>query len=268
MKDLLPYLSAVCDVVLALSAVLIFRILSGSRVLSRRIQWKPKKAYGMEEKKDEVDKFFEHAFYITVDRDREVRFLNRFFRKFGCTPRRWEGFRLRISGRGNIAITHMSIVKMAKALDWPYVCIFEDDAYPRADARDMLRHCVMNFPDDASIVYLGWVRVQSKRDRNIEAYGDCWTGIDAKVVGAHAWVIFRKAYDEFIDRVHTIDEHVDISMSNFGGQYRTRDPIFIQYHEKLSTNNGSGYFFWGLHPDPPDGFERDEEFRSDVTAEK
>ena len=36
-------------------------------------------------------------------------------------------------GVSNLLYTNIAIVKLAKYLDWPYVGIFEDDAYPCKD---------------------------------------------------------------------------------------------------------------------------------------
>ena len=44
---------------------------------------------------------------------------------------------------------------MAKFLDWPFVCIFEDDAYPCKDCRQWLEDSLKDLPDDIECLVLG-----------------------------------------------------------------------------------------------------------------
>jgi len=39
----------------------------------------------------------------------------------------------------NVRLSNLAIAKAAEALDWPFVCIFEDDARPCIDAGQKLQ---------------------------------------------------------------------------------------------------------------------------------
>lgn len=40
----------------------------------------------------------------------------------------------------NCTLSHMSIISMAKTLNFPFVCIFEEDATPSIDAKKRIRY--------------------------------------------------------------------------------------------------------------------------------
>ena len=54
------------------------------------------------------------------------------------------------------ALGHIAMMKMAKAMNFPFIAIFEDDAYPCADIEYKLAITLKNIPDDAEVVILGY----------------------------------------------------------------------------------------------------------------
>ena len=95
------------------------------------------------------------------------------------------------SGAVNLLYADLSIIKLAKYLDWPYVCIFEDDAYPCRDCVKHLQQYLNDVPDDASFVVLGWSYLHGKAkefgDKKYVKLNGLW--------GTTAFIVFRDYYD-------------------------------------------------------------------------
>lgn len=60
------------------------------------------------------------------------------------------------------SLGHASIVKAAKALELPYVLIFEDDTYPVDEINKKMDYYLSDIPKDASILLLGWSYTKTK----------------------------------------------------------------------------------------------------------
>lgn len=58
-------------------------------------------------------------------------------------------------------MAHLNAIKHAKKNNFPYVLVFEDDAYPCNDALDRLDRYAMCIPADANLVLFGWSRHNS-----------------------------------------------------------------------------------------------------------
>lgn len=88
-------------------------------------------------------------------------------------PSRIAGIRNRsICGGSCCSIGHRTIVQAAKIMDLPYVCIFEEDAYPRPDCRDYIDKALADVPDDAECVVLGWSRITKNARKQHGQYMD------------------------------------------------------------------------------------------------
>lgn len=81
---------------------------------------------------------------------------------------------------------HASIIKMAKALDLPFVCVFEDDAYPVSGISSKLETYLGDIPADTDVLMLGW-----------SYFKTCPTKISGKLSsppsdthGSHAYIVF------------------------------------------------------------------------------
>ena len=91
-------------------------------------------------------------------------FRENFAREFGEAniPRIYDGRVLKCSlGNASNLIrctySHFELVKMAKALDLPFITIFEDDAYPMFGAMEKMDKWFQDteIPDDIDILMLG-----------------------------------------------------------------------------------------------------------------
>ena len=73
-----------------------------------------------------------HSFVITID-DKRLEWFKKVFKFHGLTPmpKKFQGTTLWYnSNKYNCYLSHKNAILAAKKRKWPYVCIFEDDAYP------------------------------------------------------------------------------------------------------------------------------------------
>lgn len=206
-----------------------------------------------------VEQLFSHSLCLSVDDAHYALFARRFDRIFGMHPRRFDGYRLEgLCGRTNIMLGHTAIVKAAKALGWPYVIVFEDDALPRDDAAEMLPKAVAALPDEATLAFLGWV-VPVLVDRKVvnDLVARAW----GRFSGAHAWLITAAGYDEFLAKTVRINADVDMSAGFIKHTCYLLRPLFIQASGYDSTNWHGGYSGDGRcnMARPPEGFSADQE---------
>jgi hypothetical protein len=200
-----------------------------------------------------LEDFFKNSFVLSIDRDRLNLFYELFKKYFKNIkhnlPRPYRGFKKKgNTGGNNIKLSHESIVRMAKALDLPFVVILEDDAYPRRDAELKLSEIINDIPDETSILILGWTKkkgkiIQSpdigKTNSNVRLFnhGSLW--------GTHSYVVFNKFYDKFLQ---AYDSNVKLAADNYVGMFKEvsviyPDPIFIQFCRKKTIHNEIGYTF-------------------------
>lgn len=105
----------------------------------------------------DLDSLLKNSFVISISQDK-FRTFSTIFRKRGLPGvRLFRGFDdADMTGKKKCGISHAAIVKMAQSLDLPYVCVFEDDAYPRIDAAEMLADELRRVDDGTDVLILGW----------------------------------------------------------------------------------------------------------------
>lgn len=209
-----------------------------------------------------IGDFFGNSFCISVCKGGYGIFERRFMRTFGIVPKMFRGYKINHFGPiTNIALSHSGVVRMAKAMDMPYVGVFEEDAYPSIDASSRLLPLLRKIPSDTRLFYLGWLTVNSVRKRYI--VDDDIAKVSARIPGFHSYILFRSGYDDFLARASNINRHVDISMTHFGGSAIARNPIFIQASKSTTSHHGAGYGGGKVNgrlpsshwrSTPPDGF--------------
>ena len=63
-------------------------------------------------------------------------------------------------------MSHGKAVKYAKDHGWPYVLVFEDDAWPRFNAKEKLEELLMTLPnDEIKIAAIGFSGVKNATDK-------------------------------------------------------------------------------------------------------
>ena len=217
-----------------------------------------------------VEELFEHSLVISVD-ERRVEIMRRAFEREKLPmPRVVDGFNFRglapsrqwpVMDKGrylsvNCSASHAMCVRIAKAFGWPYVCIFEDDAWPKAGAREALERELSDVQACLAL-FLGYARLRNFKPTGLPAFWGC-----------HAYVVFAAGYDAYIaayaadlqdyaaDRIFryyaplgkgtAFSKEVVFSQANFAGggwRYLRRDIA------RMSS--------WDQEPDP--GFPRAED---------
>lgn len=142
-----------------------------------------------------VEDLVKNAFCLSVDKRRRDNFTRIFSKLFGVVPRFFDGYTDNPNGRINCNVSHMAMVKMAKAMGMPYITIFEDDAFPRPDAKYILGECMKHVPVDATMVVWGFgnspgnLSVVNEYMQRAEKPDYLW--------GSHAYTIFKSGYDKY-----------------------------------------------------------------------
>lgn len=145
-----------------------------------------------------VDELLRHSFVITVDEERYDLF-KKIFSWHGLTPlpERFQGVVSRCWGPAwSCHASHKAAIEKAKELDWPFVCIFEDDAYPKMGIREKLEDVVKDIPYECSVLYFGWTKLLSKNEYDEKFYNRIsnW--------GAHSYILFKHAYDNYLEMLN------------------------------------------------------------------
>ena len=152
-------------------------------------------------KKIPLSDFNKYSVVISCDKDR-LEIMQKAFAKAGLQmPQKISGVNMcALNGRSmkfgtsncaeSIAMSHMQCINMADFLGWPFVVIFEDDAWPRINAKDALEKALSEIPDDTLVYYIGYDKLRKRNGKILRA-------------GQHAYVVFRDAFDIFRDAFAT-----------------------------------------------------------------
>lgn len=169
--------------------------------------------------------------------------------------------------------SHLDIIKYARAHDLPYVFIFEDDAYPCIDCANKIKEYIKIIPNDANIFMLGYIHdahafgLQYKSiDTNRQDFSNKINRINSVLYGAHAYIVFKNAYDMCIDLILDSHDPIDVLLFNklVDNSYVVDDSLFIQYNYKKSdiSECDTGYLFFNKSilyqsktKDPPVNFK-------------
>lgn len=157
----------------------------------------------------------------------------------------------------NCSLGHVSIVRMAKCFGFPFVAIFDDSAYPSFNVLEKLEKTLTEVPDDASVLVLGWY----KDADCVEPVSDWITEMKTGFWGYHAYVIFNRAFDEYLNFYDGnsgkySDTNADEILKIFVGRglYRSSENLFIRHHENGSVNNQVFLYDNSSHPVPKSEF--------------
>lgn len=184
-----------------------------------------------------IDQLLKQSFVISINENRYQTFCNRFnaYNLNTPLPKLFKGFTIpngvhkecgffKTNNLCNCFFSHIAIIKTAQCLAQPFVCIFEDDAYPCIGCRDRLQAILNVLPDDIDLLKLG--HLGSLKDKHT-------INDDLEVVqtyGSHAYIVFKKYYDKYI-KLSNKDLHIDRSSMNKHDNdkvYATSKVLFIQ----------------------------------------
>ena len=157
----------------------------------------------------DLKRMLEHSFVITID-DEQLAVFNQRFIKAGLDqplPKPFRGAQFRNGSYKesgfiktkhiiNCTISHLMVVSLAKVLDWPYVCIFEEDAHPSLDAKAQLQKTLSIVPSSCLCLRLGYRIVED----SLADYSDNFVS-NAKAWGSHAQIVFKRYYDGMLKKL-------------------------------------------------------------------
>jgi hypothetical protein len=120
-----------------------------------------------------LQELLNHSFVITINDERFDNFC-KVFQEHGLNPlpKRFNGFTLpndiykdigliKTSNHCNCSFSHAAIIKTAESLDWPFVCIFEDDAYPHKDIIIKFQNVLNDIPNAIDMIKLGYTIIRN-----------------------------------------------------------------------------------------------------------
>jgi GR25 family glycosyltransferase involved in LPS biosynthesis len=81
-------------------------------------------------------------------------------------------------------LSHRNAILRAKELGWPFVGIFEDDAYPVKGVVNEISFCLSHVPDKCDILILGNSYVKSSSRFSKTFYNSVYG------YGSHAYIVF------------------------------------------------------------------------------
>lgn len=185
-----------------------------------------------------------NAFVISIDSLRYSIFCDTFNKyKLNCPmPELYTGFTVpngtfddagfsKTTNVLNCTLSHLALIKYAQFKNLPFICIFEDDAYPRKDIIEKLEYYMSDIPDDTDVLKLGSIKTHSV----IKQRGKFEYSITR---GTHAYIVFNRYYQRYIDTIslgHIIVDHTATNAYKINKDYNilnTKENLFIQYQQK------------------------------------
>ena len=184
-----------------------------------------------------------HSFVITIDEKKHGWFKKVFkFHGISPMPKRFQGTTLWYnSGKYNCYLSHRNAILTAKKRKWPYVCVFEDDAYPVNGVVEEMQKCLDELPEDCQVLSFGTIFLWDIQGED----GNFWKSY--RSYGSQACVVFQSAYDKFVEMLDLGHEGDSAFYSRSDdilpkdGFFMPKKNLFIQYSDTDGVNNNSGY---------------------------
>lgn len=202
-----------------------------------------------------IEQILENSFVISFEPEK-IKMMQNIFNKSGLKlPKVFPAsHNSDLSGQYNCILSHVQIIRAAKAFNLPFVVIFEDDAYPCKQIVLKLIEVFSDIPDDTTILLLGWSNEAKPYGR--QKFNEKYNKITQIISGSHAYVIFNNGYDTYLNKYQQNSKQTaDGIFSTIEGSYILDKPLFIQYSKTLSMNKHIGYIFYGDNKNPPTNFE-------------
>lgn len=184
-------------------------------------------------------KLDKYAFCITCNLNR-YKYFAKCFQSVGLEqPRIFPGIRHQQKGYEGCRLSHMGLMMMARTCNFPYIVIYEDDAYPRKNViekfndilNDLNNHHISwnmlslgrngEFSGHIGDPELFWVKYKTTKKRNslhsnAKNVTDKIIDIPRNPNGSHAYIVKRECFNEWL-YILTYGKFVDICMgsSNF-----------------------------------------------------
>lgn len=187
----------------------------------------------------EVQQLLERSFVISINYYTYLSFCKQFQEaQLDPIPRLFSGYKIKnelykdagfikTSDVFNCSFSHFNIIKMAQTLNWPYVCIFEDDAEPCEDCFNKLSRYLTDLPNNLDILKLGIISTGDTQP--IRQYGRLLKYKQS--YGAHAYIVFQQYYSNYFEKMKFNSNLVadnDLVNDIYRNIYSTQDVLFTQ----------------------------------------
>jgi hypothetical protein len=145
--------------------------------------------------KDMLHFYIMHSFFINLDRrvDRRLQFETEASR-MGIEVERFPAIGHKVPALG-CTMSHLAVLKLARARGYEHVCIFEDD-FQFIVSNEEYRAVIAAIPNDFDVVMLGWY-INESLPYNI-VFGKA-----VSATTASAYIVNRKFYDTIISTLET-----------------------------------------------------------------
>lgn len=188
-----------------------------------------------------IDKedLFKYSYVITISDQKYKRITDYFTKAQLKPPHRFNGFQIQnrnFQKNLNCTISHIALIKMADTLNFPFICIYEDDAVPHKNILSLLNKYLTDIPDDTEVLKLGRMRVFANTKKLIT---DKFIKIKAR--GAQAYIVFKSGYKNILKYLYEKDCIIDMGALHLPHSYATLDNLFIQYNGEDSKHSSRGF---------------------------
>lgn len=185
-----------------------------------------------------INELMQNSFVISINDKRYFEFCNIFKQHKLNTPlpNLFKGFTIKNGINSfagfiktnnviNCTLSHEALIKYGQMLDIPYLCVFEDDAFPCKDICYKLLNTLNALPDDCDMLKLGVIKFESQFTQIVNNY----ICINNNTWGSHAYIIFKKYYDKYIQNIEQNPVADLLAMNDNTAQiYCVIKPLFIQ----------------------------------------
>lgn len=118
---------------------------------------------------------------------------------------RWNG-----GSNTGCVLAHIGIIMLARQFKLPYCVIYEDDAFPRPDVKEMFDRIIPKIPDDCGILKMGSSSYRGEWDVINDVMLRMSKGTS---YGSHAYLIRSELYDRAIETMYNV-MLPDVSMNS------------------------------------------------------
>lgn len=180
-----------------------------------------------------------NAFVISMN-DKRLEMFKKIFKHYNIPEPILFNAATSRDGTKGCLLSHWAIYKLAETLQLPYVIVFEDDAFPRKNIIEYFNNAIECVPDDwnflkiEDLFYYKYVDIKNVNDYWMTARSmSGGSGSAAYIVKYTAYTILSKIIEksEFDSRRFPIDFcFMQSHISNLGGYYISRKPMFLQHN--------------------------------------
>lgn len=200
----------------------------------------------------------DNAFVITINDTRLDSFMER-WDKYGLDrPYVFRGFTMR-SGPGikgdyreldshvgsnvaNCSFSHLSVIKMAEALDFPFVFVLEDDALPCRNIKDKLDSILDKIPDNTDVLKLGYATRHPPLPMLDNGFSYGYS------IGSHAYIAFKKYYRKYEYIFNRHNAVADKKLLNYDAAIHGPEKTALAVRESLFAQKNPCEGYREIHP--------------------